>query len=44
MPGLSWGKEKSLVMPRTRKYPLELLGRGTRLVLESVPPDRAGCC
>jgi transposase len=38
MPGFAWRKEKSRVMPRTRKYPLELLERGTRLVFESGRP------
>ncbi len=36
MPGrLSWRKEKTAVMPRPRKYPIELLERATRLVFES---------
>jgi transposase len=38
MPGFAWWKEKSRVMPRARKYPLELLERGTRLVFESGRP------
>jgi transposase-like protein len=38
MPGFSWQKEKSPVMPRARKYPEELLERATRLVLESGRP------
>jgi transposase len=38
MPGFAWRKEKSLVMPRFRKYPEELLERGTRLVFESGRP------
>ena len=29
MPGFAWRKEKSRVMPRARKYPEELLERGT---------------
>ena len=31
-------KEKSVVMPRPRKYPIELLERATRLVFESGRP------
>ncbi len=31
-------KEKTAVMPRARKYPIELLERGTRLVFESGRP------
>jgi transposase len=38
MPGFAWREEKSLVMPRARKYPEELLERATRLVLESGRP------
>jgi len=38
MPGFAWRKEKSPVMPRARKYPEELLERGTRLVFESGRP------
>jgi transposase len=38
MPGLAWRKEKSHVMARARKYPEELLERGTRLVFESGRP------
>jgi transposase len=38
MPGLAWRKENFLVMPRARKYPVELLDRGARLVLESGRP------
>jgi transposase len=38
MPGFVWRKEKSLVMPRSRKYPTELLDRGARLVFESGRP------
>jgi transposase len=38
MPGFAWRKEKSLVMPRVRKYPIELLDRATRLVFESGRP------
>ena len=38
MPGFAWWKEKSDVMPRARKYPEELLERGTRLVFESGRP------
>jgi transposase len=38
MPGFAWWKEKSRVMPRVRKYPTELLERGTRLVFESGRP------
>ena len=38
MPGFVWRKEKSLVMPRARKYPIELLDRATRLVFESGRP------
>ena len=38
MPGFAWRKEKSRVMPRVRKYPTELLERGTRLVFESGRP------
>jgi transposase len=37
MPGLTWWKEKS-VMPSVRKYPVELLDRGARLVFESGRP------
>jgi len=38
VPGLAWRKENSLVMPRARKYPQELLDRGARLVFESKRP------
>ena len=38
MPGFAWRKEKSRVMPRVRKYPIELLDRATRLVFESGRP------
>jgi len=38
MPGFAWRKEKPGVMPRVRKYPVELLERGTRLVFESGRP------
>jgi transposase len=38
MPGFVWRKEKPRVMPRARKYPEELLERGTRLVFESGRP------
>ena len=38
MPGFAWRKEKSRVMPRARKYPIELLDRATRLVFESGRP------
>jgi transposase len=38
MPGFALGREKSLVMPRARKYPTELLERATRLVFESGRP------
>jgi transposase len=38
MPGFRWRREKSAVMPRARKYPEELLERGTRLVFESGRP------
>jgi len=38
MPGFAWRKEKPGVMPRARKYPEELLERGTRLVFESGRP------
>jgi|SRR5208282_1035754 len=38
MPGFAWRKEESLVMARARKYPVELLERGTRLVFESGRP------
>ena len=38
MPGSVLGKEKSPVMPRSRKYPTELLDRGARLVFESGRP------
>ena len=38
MPGFAWWKEKSEVMPRARKYPEELLERGSRLVFESGRP------
>jgi transposase len=38
MPGFAWRKEKSHVMPRARKYPEELLERGTRVVFESGRP------
>jgi transposase len=38
MPGFVWRREKSLVMPRSRKYPIELLDRGARLVFESGRP------
>src|ERR1700728_971581 len=37
MPGFTWRKETS-VMPRARKYPIELLDRATRLVFESGRP------
>src|SRR2546422_11672660 len=37
MPGPAWWKERS-VMPRARKYPVELLERATRLVFESGRP------
>src|SRR6266516_6634976 len=37
MPGSAWRKERS-VMPRARKYPVELLERATRLVFESGRP------
>jgi transposase len=33
-----WGEEASVLMPRPRKYPPELLDRGARLVLESGRP------
>ena len=38
MPGFTWRKEKSPVMARARKYPVELLERATRLVFESGRP------
>jgi len=38
MPGYVWRRRKSLVMARARKYPEELLERGTRLVFESGRP------
>src|SRR5258708_39134833 len=38
MPGFAWRKEKPEVMPRARKYPVELLERGTRVVFESGRP------
>ena len=38
MPGFAWWKEKLPVMPRSRKYPTELLDRGARLVFESGRP------
>src|SRR5579863_3578417 len=38
MPGFAWWKEKPSVMPRVRKYPIELLDRATRLVFESGRP------
>jgi transposase len=38
MPGFVWREEESLVMPRSRKYPMELLDRGARLVFESGRP------
>jgi len=38
MPGFAWRKEKPSVMPRARKYPIELLDRATRLVFESGRP------
>ena len=38
MPGFAWRKEKSCVMPRARKYPIELLDRASRLVFESGRP------
>jgi transposase-like protein len=38
MPGFAWRKEKSRVMPRTRKYPIELLARATRAVFGSGRP------
>src|ERR1700691_5417946 len=38
MPGFAWRKEKPSVMPRPRKYPIELLERATRLVFESNRP------
>ena len=38
MPGFAWRKEKLSVMPRSRKYPTELLDRGARLVFESGRP------
>src|SRR6266516_6655244 len=37
MPGSAWRKERSVV-PRARKYPVELLERATRLVFESGRP------
>jgi transposase len=33
-----WGEEASVLMPRPRKYPPELLDRGARLVVESGRP------
>ena len=38
MPGFHPGERNSRVMPRARKYPEELLQRGTRLVFESGRP------
>jgi transposase-like protein len=38
MPGLVWRRERPVVMPRARKYPVELLERATRLVFESGCP------
>ena len=38
MPGFAWREEKPVVMPRARKYPVELLERSTRLVFESGRP------
>ena len=38
MPGFVWWREKPVVMPRARKYPVELLERATRLVFESGRP------
>src|SRR5438445_7624885 len=38
MPGFAWREEKSLSMPRPRKYPQELIERGVRLALESGRP------
>src|SRR5277367_4208277 len=38
MPAFAWQKEESLLMPRARKYPEELLERATRLVFESGRP------
>jgi transposase-like protein len=38
MPGFPWRREKSLSMPRARKYSRELLDRGARLVFESGRP------
>lgn len=38
MPGFAWRKEKPGVMARSRKYPVELLERGARLVVESGRP------
>jgi transposase-like protein len=38
MPGFVWRREKPVVMPRARKYPVELLERATRLVFESGRP------
>jgi transposase len=37
MPGFAWREEAS-VLPRVRKYPIELLERATRLVFESGRP------
>ena len=37
MPGFTWWKERSVV-PRSRKYSVELLERATRLVFESGRP------
>src|SRR2546430_10878847 len=38
MPGFHPGERNSRVMPRARKYPEEVLQRGTRLVFESGRP------
>ena len=38
MPGFVWWREKFLVMPRARKYPIELLDRAARVVFESGRP------
>ena len=38
MPGFAWRKEKSPAVSRARKYPEELLERGTRLVFDSGRP------
>jgi transposase len=37
LPGFAWRKERS-VIPRARKYPVELLDRAARLVFESGRP------